>query len=225
MNDMMSLDPATILARLEADATRFTSPTGAGNMVWRSWGSGPALVLLHGGSGSWRHWVRNISYFARTRHVLAPDLPGLGESDLADRPWTAIRMGEIVAHGLTEILGAAEIYDIAGFSYGGMIAGHVASLPQAPVRSLTLIGSSGLDLPRDQVALEKVRDKTGTAKMAGHRINLTRFMIHDPARVDDLAVIIQDWNSDHNRFDGRPLARSHTLHAALEKTRARMHGI
>jgi len=225
MNDMMTLDPAAVLARLDAAAARFTSPTGAGKMVWRSWGSGKPLVLLHGGSGSWRHWVRNIPYFARTRCVLAPDLPGLGESDLPDRPWTAIRVAEIVARGISQILGPEEKYDIAGFSFGGMISGHVASLPHAPVRSLTLVGSSGLDLPRDPVTLEKVRDKTGAEKMAGHRINLGRLMIHDPARIDDLAVIIQDWNSDHNRFDSRPLARAHTLQAALGKARAKMHSI
>ena len=79
MNDALIETPSALLARLDGAATRHQTPTGAGNMVWRSWGSGPVLVLLHGGSGSWRHWVRNIEYFARDRRVLAPDLPGLGD--------------------------------------------------------------------------------------------------------------------------------------------------
>ena len=49
-------------------------------MVWRTWGDGPALVLLHGGSGSWTHWVRNIAHFERDYRVIAGDLPGLGDS-------------------------------------------------------------------------------------------------------------------------------------------------
>jgi pimeloyl-ACP methyl ester carboxylesterase len=32
-------------------------------VVWRSWGSGPPLLLLHGLHGSWMHWVRNVAAF------------------------------------------------------------------------------------------------------------------------------------------------------------------
>ena len=72
------------MLRLVAEARRSESPCGAGSMVWWSWGGGPALVLLHGGAGSWQHWVRTVPAFSRTHRVLAPDLPGLGES--ADPP-------------------------------------------------------------------------------------------------------------------------------------------
>jgi pimeloyl-ACP methyl ester carboxylesterase len=95
MNDVLAEPPEAFLARLDAAATRMETPTGAGNMVWRSWGSGPVLVLLHGGSGSWRHWVRNIEYFARDRRVIAPDLPGLGESDMPELPHSAINIAGI----------------------------------------------------------------------------------------------------------------------------------
>ncbi len=60
MNDLAIETPQAFLNRLDAAATRQETQLGTGRMVWRSWGSGPALVLLHGGSGSWRHWVRNI---------------------------------------------------------------------------------------------------------------------------------------------------------------------
>ena len=36
---------------LAATADVIRTPCGDGNMVWRSWGSGPVLVLLHGGTG------------------------------------------------------------------------------------------------------------------------------------------------------------------------------
>jgi pimeloyl-ACP methyl ester carboxylesterase len=42
-------------------------------------GAGPTL-LLHGGTGSWTHWVRNIEPLARQFSVVVPDLPGMGES-------------------------------------------------------------------------------------------------------------------------------------------------
>ncbi len=39
------------------------------------------MVLLHGGSGSWTHWIRNIPMLlACGRQVWAQDLPGFGDS-------------------------------------------------------------------------------------------------------------------------------------------------
>ena len=76
-----------ILTSLIAAARRIETPCAAGQMVWHAWneGAGAPLVLLHGGNGSWRHWVRQIQPFAATRCVIAADLPGLGESDAESR--------------------------------------------------------------------------------------------------------------------------------------------
>ena len=38
-----------------ADAEVVHTPCGDGNLVWRRWGKGRPLVLVHGGSGSWTH--------------------------------------------------------------------------------------------------------------------------------------------------------------------------
>ena len=67
-------------------ATRTETPCGAGTLVWHVWGQAtrhpawPPLVLLHGGSGSWTHWLRNINALVDAgRWVLVPDLPGFGD--------------------------------------------------------------------------------------------------------------------------------------------------
>lgn len=51
-------------------------------------GSGPALILVHGGGtgSSWRVWEQNIPSLARKHTVFAPDLPGFGASDAAPAP-------------------------------------------------------------------------------------------------------------------------------------------
>jgi copper chaperone CopZ len=59
-------DAAAVLDGLEARARRQETPCGDGALVWREWGppgggTERPLVLFHGGSGSWRHWVRNIT--------------------------------------------------------------------------------------------------------------------------------------------------------------------
>ena len=69
-----------LLGHLAATARRSETPCGDGSVVWHGWGAGGVVVLLHGTSGSWRRWVRNISALARDHRVLAPDIPGLGES-------------------------------------------------------------------------------------------------------------------------------------------------
>ena len=46
--------------QLEATAEVIRTPSGDGHMVWHEWGSGDPLVLLHGGSGAWNHWLQNI---------------------------------------------------------------------------------------------------------------------------------------------------------------------
>ena len=57
---------------LDAACTRSETPCGNGSMVWRSWNNtaqAPVLVMLHGGAGSWQHWVRTIPAFT-TRYQI-----------------------------------------------------------------------------------------------------------------------------------------------------------
>jgi pimeloyl-ACP methyl ester carboxylesterase len=188
-------------------------------MIWRSWGEGAPLVLLHGGSGSWRHWHRNIEHLARTRMVLAADLPGLGESDMPPEPYGPEIVGEIVAEGLRQLLPSDQACDLVGFSFGALIAGHTAAAASECLRSLVLVGAGARGVPRAGIKLERIRDKSGDARRAAHRVNLERLMLADPHRVDDLALDIQDWNSRHARLASLPFATSASLAEALGRVR------
>ena len=214
-----------ILQQLEQSAQRHESPCGDGNMVWHSWGNGPALVLLHGGAGSWRHWVRNIAVLAQTRRVLAADIPGLGESAMPPDPCTMECLASIIGEGIDQMLGAEASYDIAGFSFGGVVSGSVALLHGTRVRSLTVTGSGGLGLPRNVTELVKVRHLAGPERLEAHAINLSRLMIADPTNIDDLAVEIQDWNTRHSRLKTPVLSRGTSLREALEKFGGKLNGI
>ena len=63
-------------------------------------GSGPAVVLLHGYTQTSRMWRPIIPLLARKFAVIAPDLPGIGDSDIPkdglDMKTSAIRIHELV---------------------------------------------------------------------------------------------------------------------------------
>lgn len=206
-------------------ATRHATPCGDGDVAWREWGAGDVVVLLHGGSGSWRHWLRNIPALARGYRVLVPDLPGLGESAMPPGEPTPGAAAAPLAGGLARLLGADRRYHLVGFSFGANVGGQLALLEGAHVASLTLVGAASLGLPRPPLDLLKVRDKQGAARMAAHRENLARLMIRDPARIDATALAIQEWNTAHARLRSRGFASSALLKEALERGRAPLGGI
>jgi pimeloyl-ACP methyl ester carboxylesterase len=191
------------------------TPCGDGQMVWRSWGSGPDLVLLHGGTGSWRHWARNVLHLSQTHRVLAPDLPGLGQSALPPEPYTPMSVAAIVGAGLDELLGAGARYDLTGFSFGALVSSQLSVQHRERLRTLTLVGPNSLGMKRAQVQLEKVRSREGDARREANRTNLGIFMFADPSRIDDAAIEIQDWNTRHARLRSKGFAEGTYLRDAI----------
>lgn len=199
----MRADTATgareFLARLDGQARRSTLPTRLGHVVARDWGNGPVLVLLHGGTGSWRHWARNIAFLAAAHRVVAIDLPGMGNSDapaaIVDRPLIATAVGEAIATLVPD-----EAFHLVGFSFGGSIAGLVAGLVPRQLRSLTLVGPGGFGPPMANPPRQRLRHLEGEARVAAHRANLLNLMIAEPAHVDALALEIQEQNTQQSRL-------------------------
>ncbi len=210
--------PADILERLDATAARAETACGAGRMVWRIWGSGRPLVLLHGGYGSWQHWVRNIPHFQRSRRLFVPDIPGLGESDDADDP-TPAGIGATVAAGMAELI-PADAIDLVGFSFGALIAGHAATQFPRALASLTLVGPGALGLPRSNIVLQRTDgEMSEAARREANRANLAMLMIADESRIDALAIDIQARNVGLARVKSRRFANSPSLTDALRQSR------
>jgi pimeloyl-ACP methyl ester carboxylesterase len=212
--------PEALLARLEAAARRFKTPCDEGSMVWRAWGDGAPLVLLHGGSGSWRHWVRNVAPLAAHRMVVCPDLPGLGESAMPPPAGDPGGVAAVVRAGIGQVLGAGTRYDLCGFSFGALLSGHVAAQAGPELRSVTLVGAGALGLKRQVTELVKVRSVEGEARTAAHRHNLAALMFADPAQIDPLSLVVQEWNTQRARFKSRGFAGSTSLRDAIARASA-----
>lgn len=228
----ISDDPAATVRALLADAVTRRTPCGAGDLVWHQWGRGEPLVLLHGAFGSWLHWVLPILELARRRRVIAVDMPGYGDSAALPERVEEARLPDALAaplaEGLDRILPADVRFDLVGFSFGGIVGGHVAARMGARVRTLMLIGTGGLGLSPGRGAgpLRPIRSGMSPAETAeAHRYNLGRLMFGDPAKVDDLAVHIQIENARRARTRSGSLPESDVLRRALPRVTARLAGL
>jgi pimeloyl-ACP methyl ester carboxylesterase len=216
--------PETCVARIESTAAVERTPCGDGAVVWRIWGEGPPLVLLHGGHGAWSHWIRNIPALSRQFTLYVPDLPGYGDSDLPPEPRDGPAIARAVSDGIDRLLPPGQAYDLAGFSFGGIIGSRVAVEQGARLRRLVVIGSSGLGLPRVEMPrLQKwTPDMPQDELREIHRHNLSIIMFADVSNVDDLALHLQTTNTLRARNRGSAIARSDLLRQSLPEIAGRV---
>ncbi|MDP2033734.1 MAG: alpha/beta fold hydrolase [Polaromonas sp.] len=223
MSSLLPPQPPDV-QQLLARATRLETPCGEGRMVWHRWPPAAApgrhrpVVLLHGGSGSWTHWLRNIeALVASGREVLAADLPGFCDSALPPRGRDADALPEPVEAGLRSLLGDGAC-DMVGFSFGGMVAGLLAAQFPARAARLVLVAAPGLGLAvRNSITLTAWRHLSDPAEReAVHRGNLAALMLHRPEAISALALRLHTDNTLRDRMKGRRLAYTDILARALE---------
>ena len=214
-------------------ATRLETPCGAGSVVWHVWGQESSsrqlapVLLLHGGSGSWTHWLRNISALVESgRQVLVPDLPGFGDSAVPAHGTDADVVPEPIEQGLQVLLGDA-VCDLVGFSFGGMVAGFLAQRFPARAARVVLVGAPGLGLaPEKAIRLKAWRHLADPAQRdAAHRNNLAALMLYRQDAITETALRLHVANVLRDRMKGRSLSRTDALARALSGLRCPVHAI
>ena len=202
-----------------ADGLRHHTPCGEGHMVWHSWGleDQPTLVLLHGGSGSWTHWLRNIAPLRRAGwRVLAADLPGMGDSHLPAGCTDTHDLPPYLHAGLQQLVPHDDVR-VVGFSFGGMTAGLWLREHPQDARALVIVGAPGMGLNAPEMTpLKGWRHlPTEAQRDEAHRHNLRVLMLHDPASLDDTALALHRDNVLRDRMQRRRLSRTDILAQAL----------
>lgn len=99
-------------------------------------GNGPALLLVHGLTASHAVWEPTLAAFADRWRVIALDLPGHGESDKPDAPYTVDFFAGMV-RSLARELGVRDAA-VAGSSLGGQVALELAAWYPTFTRALIL---------------------------------------------------------------------------------------
>jgi 2-hydroxy-6-oxonona-2,4-dienedioate hydrolase len=216
-----------LIDTLDKASTRRTTPVGDGELVWRVWGHGEPLVLLHGGTGSWMHWMRNIEDLSRDYMLLVPDIPGSGESASPGLPTSVETVAAALLAGIDLILGREARFAIAGFSMGGMISGFVTKLAGERVTTLVLVGAVGTTARRGTMAPMKSwrRLPSDDAKREAHRTNLEILMVRDPNTVDEPALYMQFHNAERSRVRGKHINPTGDLSTTLPSFKGRLASI
>lgn len=112
---------------------------------WYEAGEGPAMVWLHGGGGTGKDWWHQISHFARSWRVIAPDLPGFGRSDFAPGVEEVPSLAPVVLDWLRRVDAYPTV--LGGNSMGGRVALFAAARDPQAVRRLILLDAAGIHLP------------------------------------------------------------------------------
>jgi pimeloyl-ACP methyl ester carboxylesterase len=128
-------------------------------------GQGPAVVLLHGYTQTSRMWRPLIEALKEKFTVIAPDLPGIGDSDIpgngSDMKTAAIRI-----HGLARALGVTKAR-VVGHDIGLMVAYAYAAQFPGEVEKLVVMDAFLPGVPGWELAYNDA--------------NLWHFRFHGPA--------------------------------------------
>ncbi|EJL73452.1 putative hydrolase or acyltransferase of alpha/beta superfamily [Variovorax sp. CF313] len=212
-----------LITRIDALSTRHDPVHEGVRVRWRRFGTDatkPPLVLLHGGHGSWMHWLRNAEALSAGRTLWLPDMPGFNESDAPPR----VAPGEdplqplLAALGgtLDQLIGAGTVIDLGGFSFGGLTAARFGA-GRGAVRRLALIGSGGHGTLRRMTA-QMINWRAAPdreAERAALLHNLAALMLHDASAIDELAFAIHDISCHGTRFRSKEVSQSGGLQQAI----------
>lgn len=180
------------------------------------------MILLHGGHGGWFHWIRNVDALAAHRTVWLPDMPGYLESGALPAGLPRSERFAALVSALTDswhcVDETGNAIDLAGFSFGGLVAA-AWTVRHAAVRRLALFGASGHGTPRRPVAPLKnwksAPDEKRRRKYLLH--NLRAHLLHDPAAADAIAEEVHERACLRTRFRSSDISQSDELVRLLGK--------
>lgn len=136
---------------MTAHVDRHSVQVGDTTWVYFEGGQGPTLLLLHGFDASKEVWLKQLELLTPHFHVIAPDLPGWGESTRVDGASYNIDAQAARLQGFVDTLGMQKVV-LIGHSMGGAIAGVYAAEHPEHVAELALLDSFGLKTDENEFA-------------------------------------------------------------------------
>jgi pimeloyl-ACP methyl ester carboxylesterase len=163
-------------------------------------GEGPPVVLLHGQGGWAGMWLPVIPDLVKTHRVVAPDLPGLGASEMPDGPPDAARVLAWLGELVDQTCATPPV--LVGVSLGASIGARFAIAHPDRLSRLVLVGAGSLDRfrPAPGVVLAMIRFVARPNERTQR--GFLRQIAVDPARVR--ALMGQRWAASQPYTLDRP---------------------
>lgn len=186
----------------------------------------PTVVLVHGlGESGAQDWQRTIPALTPTYRVLAPDLPGFGQSDQSNQLYSP----DALARALHDVLKDHRPFVLVGHSLGAAVALSYAHQFPQDLRRLVLVSMAGV-LHRS--VYSEFLGHSGLEAATGVRVNedswvarLTRGILDKADRIGvDPALVLQSAWLRNNLLRGDPptiaalALASHDFGRALRET-------
>ncbi len=173
---------------------------GKGNIRLVHGGQGPPLILIHGLGGSSEDFFSAAPLLARERTVLIPDLPGFGDSEKPDAPYTMDWFLDVLQemHGIWGLGPAAWL----GHSMGGLLCLLLAARnPHLAERVIAACPAGGHDklLVRWRLLRTVLLGKHG----------MLRIRWAQPLRLYFPLVLFNEWSPLVREFSQRFIRRWH----------------
>jgi pimeloyl-ACP methyl ester carboxylesterase len=128
------------------------------NIYIEDTGKGFPLVLVHGFLGSSKMWQPQISFFKKKFRVIAPDLPGFGESKNIKSYKSIKSIATLLINCLKEK--KIDKYILLGHSMGGMIVQEMAKINGEKISKLVCYSTGPIgEMPGRFETIEKSREK------------------------------------------------------------------
>jgi len=171
-------------------------------------GEGPLVLLLHGLADSLLSWYCNIDALADAGYrVIAPDLPGFGDSDKPDHLEYDPNSAAEFVYDFSQSLGI-ERFSLVGSSTGGLISGLFALVHPEMVEKMVLVGSGGFGQRvtwLDRVISIPVLGNIAYQPLVNEKVGITKCLFHCPPD------ILEELLPEMNRMDQLPGARTAVL--------------
>jgi pimeloyl-ACP methyl ester carboxylesterase len=111
----------------------------------------PLVFLVHGYTGSKENWLLVMRELGRKYRVVAPDLPGWGETTrLEDADYGVVAQSERLAEFMQSFGDTPDI--LVGHSMGGHISGLLAARHPELVSKLVLMSAAGVEFEQNEFA-------------------------------------------------------------------------
>ncbi len=221
------IDSISALDKLEALSKVYKQDYHGNQIVWRVWGFGSPAILLHGGSGAWNHWCKNIRTLTSLgRQVWIPDIPCFGDSDAPSGILDIDHASDILLQGIDEFI-SAEKFELIGFSMGSMGAGYIAKKIPSRIRNLVLVSppSLGISPKKSILTQDWTKELNEQSRDQMIRNNLSSLMLWDERAINNLSFTIHKMNLLRDRMRKRKIYKTDFLLEILKKIEIPFHCI